>query len=387
MKKQKLCYIIPRYERKTTTHYAHIYQFLGLLGRKVDVFFYAESGDRSVRIPHLAGFSVQPRQLLPLRIAVRIWWFLKLRLSGYRLFYCHYAELSTIIVSLITKVFGGTTFKWHCAQEHHYKKPWSLIHLSEKISREIPLSLSLRLADYLVTCSPLLRTYYEQRFGIEKSKVIVVPAMVNMKAFLNGDKVTIKKKLGLPDTPIALFVHQLSRRKGADRLVDLAKIMKKNGFKFTILAIGEGPLKNVLQKRISQLHLNNELVLCGAVPSIELPKYYLASDLFIMPSRIEEFGRVLVEAMAAGLPILATKTLGTDHLLTKKQQEFVFPQTDFQKIAEAAAQLLTDATRVRRLSRLGKIRAKEFASEAVVKIFTERVLMIRTTENAAYVRD
>jgi len=376
MKKQKLCYIIPRYDQKTSTHYAHIYQFLGLLGKKIDVFLYAESGDPSVRIPHLAGFYVQPRQVLPTRIAVRLWWFLKLRLSGYRIFYCHYAELSTIVASLITRVCGGKTYKWHCAQEHHYKKPWSFTHLAEKFTREIPFSLSLRLADFLVTCSPLLQNYYRQQFGIEQRKIIVIPAMVDIGAFQKGEKKKLKKELHLPEKPIALFVHRLSKRKGADRLIELAKQIKTRRMRIHILVVGNGPLESYLKSSCERHRLRAHLTLIGGLPNLKLPQYYHASDVFIMPSRIEEFGRVLVEAMAAGLPIVATETLGANAVLTRKQQQFMVSQKNYLRIPELIGTLLKDKNLYRALVKEGITRAGRFSTNKVATKFMKNIIKI-----------
>lgn len=111
-------------------------------------------------------------------------------------------------------------------------------------------------------------------------------------------------------------VARLAKEKNLEFLLEsLAVYKQKAGPCFKLLLIGKGPYRARLCQRIAELSLTEEVILTGEVPNEEIKEYCLACDLFLFPSRSETQGIVLLEAMAAGTPVLALRATGTDDIL------------------------------------------------------------------------
>jgi phosphatidylinositol alpha-mannosyltransferase len=99
----------------------------------------------------------------------------------------------------------------------------------------------------------------------------------------------------------------------------------------------------------------------GQVPNEELPTYHAAADVFLAPSLGgESFGIVLVEAMAAGLPVVSSRIPGYDRVVTDGVQGFLVPPGDANALAEATRRLLEDPELARRMGEAGLERSRRF---------------------------
>lgn len=371
--KPKLCIVLPKYSTNTDTHYYHLLELVEKLTETHQVFLFAESGSGPIATKNLAGFYLQSPKILPFRFFERLWVFTKLRLRGFKIFYCHYSELSTILCGLITRVLGGTTYKWHCVQEHLYSKPWKLTTIKEKLTREVTLALAFSLTHKLVTCTPSMKRYYQKHFGFSGHKLVVIPNFVCPDRFhpTPNPKTSIRKNLNLPaNKKILLFVHHLSPRKGADRLIDLAQEIKSKKYNYTIVVIGAGPLLNQLKKKSKQSRLSQQLLFLGSQPNHKIPLYYQAADVFILPSRTEEFGRVIIEAMATGLPVIATDTLGSRSILTGISKKFIVPQTQIRSMIQLSHRLLSNSKHYKQISQYNLDTSTKYHLEHIAHMFS-----------------
>ena len=375
--KHKLCAIIPHYSNSTSNHAQPVIELLRKLAKKHKVFLFIESGEMPENRDLFEGCYLQKPNSFAKRALDRLYLFTQLRLQGYDRFYCHYAELSTILASVVTRVLGGKTLKWHCVQEHKYAKPWRLQHLKEKLFREVPLALSWKLANNIVTCTPKMKDYYQEYYQIPRSKIHIVPNFVCTKRFttLSPDKKEeSKKQLKLPNKKILLFVHWLSERKGAKRLIPLAERIKSDFPDLHLLVVGGGPLLDSLKEESQTKKLTKHLSFTGAVPNKNIPQYFQSADVFIMPSITEEFGRVLVEAMATGLPIIATKTYGSMSILSPDQQKYLVEQDSYLEIVSEADKLLKTPKKYKSLQKIGYDNVKNYSLRTVLPQF-EKIML------------
>jgi len=138
--------------------------------------------------------------------------------------------------------------------------------------------------------------------GIPKEKVGVFTYWVDQKLFAPMDKKKAKEKIGWEGKFVVLFIGRLIKVKGIRELLSAAKIMDK---KITIAIAGDGPLA----KKIEQASEEREnIFFLGKIPNQELPFYYNAADLLIVPSTHEEgFGRVILEALSCGTPVIGAR--------------------------------------------------------------------------------
>jgi glycosyltransferase involved in cell wall biosynthesis len=92
-----------------------------------------------------------------------------------------------------------------------------------------------------------------------------------------------------------------------------------------LVIVGEGPTKKNVLRLVDSFKLNDSVILAGKVNDEELPIYYAASDLIVLPSLMEGFGIVLLEAMASGKPCITTKVGGTEDVVVNNKTGLIVP--------------------------------------------------------------
>jgi D-inositol-3-phosphate glycosyltransferase len=169
-----------------------------------------------------------------------------------------------------------------------------------------------RAADRVVCASEGERELVTQVYGVPPSRISVVPCGVDTGQFTPGDKWTARQLIGLPaEDPVVLYVGRIERLKGIDLLVRAASLVESC---FQLVILG-GDAKDAERKH-ELVELARDLGVCqrihfiDAVPHEELPLYYRAADVCVVPSYYESFGLVAVEAMACGVPVVASRVGG-----------------------------------------------------------------------------
>lgn len=152
--------------------------------------------------------------------------------------------------------------------------------------------------------------------GIVKDRVSVFTYWVDQKIFKPINKDKVRKSLRLPDGKICLFVGRLVAGKGIEELLEAAKKTQD----VTFLIIGDGPLKSEIIKLAGQKNIK----FIGKIDNNKLAVYYNAADVLIVPSTHEEgFGRVILEALSCGLPVIASNRGGIIEALSKEVGIFI----------------------------------------------------------------
>lgn len=141
-----------------------------------------------------------------------------------------------------------------------------------------------------------------EKLGVNPSKIKVFTYWIDLDKFKSKyTKFMAKKKLKLENKFVALFVGRLVEEKGVLELLKAVKIWNK---KINLVVIGTGPLENKVKNRESEI---KNIVYLGKVDNDNLPIYYNAADVVIVPSTHEEgFGRVILESLALGTPVIAS---------------------------------------------------------------------------------
>lgn len=149
------------------------------------------------------------------------------------------------------------------------------------------------------------------------NNIIVIPNGFDKNLFKILNKTDCRNKLQIPlDKKILLSVGNLLEEKGHKYLIEsIGYVVDVEPDVFCII-VGDGKLKNILEKQIKNEKLNNYFMLVGAKPHEEIPIWINACDLFVVPSLVESFGMVQVEAMACGKPIVATRNGGSEEIIT-----------------------------------------------------------------------
>jgi glycosyltransferase involved in cell wall biosynthesis len=139
------------------------------------------------------------------------------------------------------------------------------------------------------------------------------------------------------------------------------------------LLVGKGPEEEKLRKSVQQLHLTDRVIFVGPVSHDEVPDYTAAADLFVFSSTIETQGLVLVEAMAAGTPVVAVKTPGPADVLIEGGGVLVSQQES--EFAEAVINLLADRDCLRTM----QAQARQAAQRYSIATTTAQLLAVYQT--------
>lgn len=362
----RLVYVLPRYDQATGSHFFHLYELLEQAAAVLDIFVVVEKTG-----PEMFGFPLRAyRQRYswpPLRALELALVLMRERMRGRRYFYTHYSFYGALASWLVTRIFGGTAYYWNAGMPWNYRRA----RLAEAAFRFI-----LR-HTVLVTGTVGLAAEYRRRYGLNPSRIRVLPNWVNVERFGNAgynfDRKYIREKLNIPnDTAVVLFVHRLSRRKGAHLLPEIAAEVTKTRKDVIFLVVGDGPERESLKLKVKSLKLEPYVRMAGEVPHRELPAYYRAADVFLMPSEEEGFPHVLLEAMAAGVPYVASDVGGVSEITPSALAAFLVPNGDVAGFSERVSALLAKSPQERAvLAAVEQEWVQQYGIERVLPKFVE----------------
>lgn len=298
--KPRIVYALPNYDPATGSHFFHICELLAAAAPELDIFLVIERASADPRVLGLP-FYVQRFSLPPFRFAELFFVLLRERFRGRRYFYTHYSFYGGIASWLVARISGGRAYYWNCGMPWLYRRTF----FKEAVFRFV-----LR-RTVLVTGTDGIAREYAKRYRIRRERIIVFPNWITVSRFAGGGREEARNALGLAsDAAVILFVHRLSRRKGAHLIPDIAAEVTKT-FKSAIFVVaGNGPERKNLELKIKNLGLSNRVRIEGEVPHREIAGYFRAADVLIMPSEEEGFPHVLLEAMASGIPYAASDVGG-----------------------------------------------------------------------------
>jgi D-inositol-3-phosphate glycosyltransferase len=168
-------------------------------------------------------------------------------------------------------------------------------------------------ADRVICATEQERTLLRQLYAASSDKVSVIPLGVDLDRFRPGEQDDARRALGLKDERIILFVGRIEPLKGLDILISAAALLESD-VECSVLIVGgdESSIAEVaeLQELAREKGIEQRVAFVGAVDHDMLPLYYNAADLCVVPSHYESFGLVAVEAMASGVPVVASRVGG-----------------------------------------------------------------------------
>ena len=243
-----------------------------------------------------------------------------------------------------------------------YEVACSLCNLPAKLSKDWPFRIVLKICSRLLTCSEQMKKYYSKEFAVRSGKISVMPNWVNT------EKLRIeKRKAG----NTILFLHWLSERKGTRILPEIFSEISSKMKDVKFIVVGEGPDFQFLKDEFKKRELNVEMP--GAVPNKDISSYFKRADIFINPSREEEFGRVIIEAMAAGTVPVAIDRYGPGDIIKDKLTGRL-SDLDIKQFSAIILQLLTDKRQRELLSHAATYQASKFDTKDTAKFISYQTL-------------
>jgi colanic acid/amylovoran biosynthesis glycosyltransferase len=175
-------------------------------------------------------------------------------------------------------------------------------------------------------------------------------------------------------TPVVLCPAQLIPRKGHRYLIDAAARLNDRGIRFELWLAGDGPVREALARQVDERRLGHRVRMLRTVPHAELLRFYQEGtvDCVVLPSLHEGISVALMEAMAHGVPVVATSTGGVPELLHDGAGVLV-PPADSVTLADELERVLGSAALRAELGRAGRRRIEEeFDIAAIVRELTRR---------------
>ena len=200
-----------------------------------------------------------------------------------------------------------------------------------------------------------------------REKIRVLPNGINLEEFQTTlTKKECREKLGLPeDKVITLFFGNLVPYKGPEVLLKAFKKIREDYEEVMLLYVGRGPLEEELKRRAQGM----DVKFAGYIPDQEKPYYYQAADIFSLPSvnRAEAFGIVNLEAMASGLPIVASRLGGIPDIVREGENGLLFQPGNVEELARALRFLLDNPDERVRMGRAGRQLAEDYSWREVAR--------------------
>lgn len=204
---------------------------------------------------------------------------------------------------------------------------------------------ALRRIDASLAVSPAAAAYHGAALGRRPESFTIVPNGVDVARFRDA---TPFPQMG--DHPSLLFVGRLEPRKGLDQLLHAFSSLKATRPDLRLYVVGDGPDRDRSQQLLPA-RLRSDVVFLGRVDDDELPRFYASCDLFVAPALGgESFGIVLIEAMAAGCPVVASDIPGYASVVTDGVDGRLVPPSDPAALADAIASLLDNPSLARALA-------------------------------------
>lgn len=341
--KPKLVYFVPEYDEKTPTHFSYLYGFIKELEKDFEIFLITEKIGSRI-------YDFLPVRVF--RIAADI---SRARLAGYKDFYIHYSFLGAFIASLFVKFFGGRVFYWNCGEPWKYKRG---------ILRESFERLTYKLITFLVTGSEGLKSEYSEYYNLQLKKIKVMPNWIDVKSVAEQvssiRKEDKKRELRIPEgAGVLLFVHRLSKRKGAHHLPEILNRLK--GENIISVIIGDGPEREAINLQLTIHNLQHLVRMLGWVPQNEVLDYFAIADVLLMPSEEEGFPHVLLEAMATGTPFVASDVGAVKEIVPPELLNYVIPAGDIDGFSGKSKELLSKSEKeIKELNSKLESRAREY---------------------------
>jgi glycosyltransferase involved in cell wall biosynthesis len=224
------------------------------------------------------------------------------------------------------------------------------------------------LCDKIVTVSNAIKDVLVQG-GVDPSKVVCVHSIVDATCYDVARDENIRAELGIPaDSSLIAIVAQLIERKGHSYLLRAMPAILEEHPNTMLLVLGRGSLAAKLKNQVDSLGIGDNVVFAGF--RRDIPKLLHELDILVHPASMEGLGVAILQAMAAGVPVVATPVGGIPEAVKDGVNGYLVPPKDSDAIADAVIRLLADPELRARMGSSGRAIVEDlFCPERMVEGF------------------
>lgn len=218
---------------------------------------------------------------------------------------------------------------------------------------------SIKNFDYFVVVSITLMDFYKDKIG--NTKCLYIPNVI--------DEMPIRSS-SLKNNNL-INVGRIEKEKDQESLIEVFKLVKEKVSDAKLYIIGDGSLKENLEKKVKEYNLSDSVIFTGFLNKDEIEEYLVNSKLFVLTSLTESFGLVLIEAMSYKVPCIAFDTSSGAKNLLKDGNGILIKDRDNNKMAEEIVKLLNDDNKLKKVSNKGYNSCKRYLLANVKKEWLE----------------
>ena len=221
--------------------------------------------------------------------------------------------------------------------------------------------------------------------GVLAERVWVIPLLYDFQRFERADGATIRARyMDATYREMVLFVGRLAPEKDIPTMLRAVPLLAQKRPGARIVIVGKGHEDARLHQMASEMGLGERVAFADSVRSEQMPSYFHACDVLVLPSIYEGIPTVLVEAAASGKPVVSTRTRNVEDVVLDGQTGYIVPVRDPAALAEALARVLADPAHAAQMGQAGREWVQ--ARFAPGKVMTDLQTMWQATAGCARTR-
>jgi glycosyltransferase involved in cell wall biosynthesis len=205
----------------------------------------------------------------------------------------------------------------------------------------------------------------------------VIPTGIDVEPYKKADGSALRSQWNWGDDKIIISAGRLAEEKNWPILLRAFALVQKTQPNIRLVLLGDGPQADALRQLAGELEISERVTFAGKVPFPEIPNYLKAADLFAFASVTETQGLVTLEAMAAGLPVVAVDASGTKDILEDGKQGFL-TQNDEQDLANGLIKILQDPSLISKFRSVALRTSRTYDSKRLarkmLKVYEQAIL-------------
>jgi len=237
------------------------------------------------------------------------------------------------------------------------------------------LRVYMRRCHHIVVPSKSIRDILFSEYYV-KGPITIIPTGIELEPYEGAEGASIRRQRGWGEETVLISVGRLAKEKNLRRLLQaFAQVVQRHP-DVRLVLLGDGPNRKELVELTQDLGIAGRVDFVGKVPFEEIPCYLKAADLFCFSSLTETQGLVTVEAMAAGLPVVAVDATGTRDVIEHGKDGLLTPD-DSQALAQAISRVLEDPQLADRLKAAGLDKARSYSiaeqAQKLLSVYQEAI--------------
>ena len=241
---------------------------------------------------------------------------------------------------------------------HYFPLPQEAIQSFLKDTIETWLKDFMRQCQHIVIPSESMREILVRDYGLQ-DRFTVIPTGIDLEPFRNSNGSALRARMGWKDDKVLISTGRLEKEKNWPVLLKAAQKVLEKYHDLRVVIIGDGTDKNELEELTQELGIAERVTFTGLLPFDEVILHLKAADVFGFASVTETQGLVTMEAMAAGLPVVAVDASGTRDILEDGKQGYLVPD-DSDALAQSLIRLFDNPKNMKKFSANALKRAETF---------------------------